>query len=276
MDVATIMSGILAKSRPTLHEDEYRGEDGLIHCRRCGDSRSFRRKNPFGADMIELPKMCRCQQAAEEARRKADEEREARIALDKLRSASLMSAKLAQSRFETWRETPGNAAIRRLCEGYCRKWDEAYRGNRSLLFYGPPGTGKTFAAACIANRLMERNVPVMMTSFVRLMGEDNELLDQLDRARLLVIDDLGAERGTETALEAVYNIVDTRYRQGKPMILTTNLTLDEMAHADIRRERIYDRLREGCYPVEFRGTSWRKRHTDDDWWSNLTKEDEAE
>ena len=76
----------------------------------------------------------------------------------------------------------------------------------------------------------------------------------------LIIDDLGAERSTDYALEKVYNIVDSRYRAKKPLILTTNLSMDEMKDtADLRYGRIYDRIFELCYPMQFVGPSWRRR-----------------
>ena len=74
------------------------------------------------------------------------------------------------------------------------------------------------------------------------------------------IDDLGAERGTDFTLEKVYDIIDSRYRSGKPAIFTTNLTMGQMKECtDIRYNRIYDRIFEMCYPVKFSGLSWRKR-----------------
>ena len=77
-------------------------------------------------------------------------------------------------------------------------------------------------------------------------------------AKLLILDDLGTERNTDYALEKVYNIIDSRSRASKPMILTTNLSLDEMMDAtDIRYKRIYDRILETCYPVEISGDSFR-------------------
>ena len=82
----------------------------------------------------------------------------------------------------------------------------------------------------------------------------------MNDAKLAILDDLGAERGTEYALEKVYDIVDSRYRRKLPMLLTTNLTLDEMkAETDIRYVRIYDRIFEVCYPMLFEGISWRRQ-----------------
>ena len=138
--------------------------------------------------------------------------------------------------------------------------------NQGLLFYGDVGTGKTFAAACIANYLLAERTSVVMTSFVKLLNsmqsfkeDDEKLISRLNQAKLLIIDDLGAERGSDFTLEKVYNIIDSRYRARKPVILTTNLGLKEMKETtDIRYSRIYDRIFEVCYPMQFTGKSWRK------------------
>ena len=80
-----------------------------------------------------------------------------------------------------------------------------------------------------------------------------------DTYPLLVIDDFGMERGTEYALEQIYNIIDSRYRSRKPLIVTTNLTLTELKNPqDTAHARIYDRLLELCTPIACTGPSMRK------------------
>ena len=60
-------------------------------------------------------------------------------------------------------------------------------------------------------------------------------------------------------LQCIYNIVDSRYRSRKPLIVTTNLTLDEIRHPqDTVHARIYDRLLEMCIPISCTGVSFRK------------------
>ena len=55
------------------------------------------------------------------------------------------------------------------------------------------------------------------------------------------------ERGTEYGLEQVFNVIDSRYRSGKPLIVTTNLTLDDLRNPeDTAHSRIYDRLLSIC------------------------------
>jgi DNA replication protein DnaC len=87
-------------------------------------------------------------------------------------------------------------------------------------------------------------------------------VDRLCCCPPLIIDDFGMERGTEYALEQIYNIIDSRYRSRKPLIVTTNLTLDDIRHPqDTAHARIYDRLLEMCVPVSCIGVSFRKETT---------------
>ena len=59
----------------------------------------------------------------------------------------------------------------------------------------------------------------------------NQFINSLNRYSLLIIDDLGIERNSDFALEQVFNVIDSRYRSKKPLIITTNLTLSELNNA---------------------------------------------
>ena len=75
----------------------------------------------------------------------------------------------------------------------------------------------------------------------------------------LLIDDLGIERNSDFALEQVFNVIDSRYRSKKPLIITTNLTLSELNNAaDIAHKRIYDRILERCIPVRINNRNIRQ------------------
>lgn len=154
---------------------------------------------------------------------------------------------------------------------YCTHWEEMYRENLGLLFWGRPGNGKTFAAACIANALLKLPQPgtptVKMTTFGtvlnRLPGmsaQDKErYLEDFRSCDLLILDDFGMERQTEYAREQVFGIIDGRYLSRKPLIVTTNLSLQELKHpADLAQQRIYDRILDLCVPVCFDGESLRQ------------------
>ena len=67
------------------------------------------------------------------------------------------------------------------------------------------------------------------------------------------------KRNTDYAMEQMFSIVDSRYRSGKPLIVTTNLKLDELKHPpDLAHARIYDRILERCAPILFAGKNFRE------------------
>ena len=164
-----------------------------------------------------------------------------------------------------------NGAVPQLAwaRQYVEHWPEMRRENMGLLFWGPAGTGKTFAAACIANALVDLEVGVRMITLgealLNLFGMSGEeriqYLEVLTTCGLLILDDFGVERRTPYAREQVYEIVNRRYLSGRPMVVTTNLTLDELKNADRDDSRIHDRVLERCVPVCFDGTSLRQEKT---------------
>ena len=135
-----------------------------------------------------------------------------------------------------------------------------------LLLWGGVGTGKSFFAGCIANALLAQGVSVLMTNFAKILGAVTGMYGMerqrfLNTYSLLILDDLGAERNSEYALEQLFRVVDSRYQSRKPMIVTTNLTLEELKHpSDLAHERIYDRLLERCVPVKMNGKNIRTIH----------------
>ena len=79
----------------------------------------------------------------------------------------------------------------------------------------------------------------------------NQIIQNLVDYPLLIIDDLGIERNSEFALEQVYNVIDSRYCKMLPLIVTTNLGLNEMKSKDLdtAHQRIYSRILEMCVPI---------------------------
>ena len=253
-------------------DGDYLDDEGLLCCGKCHTRKQLvvhlpeglRRSETETTMTVGVP--CECRKKAIEQEERLEQERKEMEAVAALKRQSLMDDRLADATFENFQQTKQNARQLRLCRRYAECFNEMMEKNQGLLFYGGVGTGKTYAAACIANYLLNRRRSVVMTSFVKLLEsmmnfkeDDSVLISRLNRAKLLIIDDLGAERSTDFALEKVYDIVDSRYRAKLPVILTTNLSMDELMQAtDIRYTRIYDRIFEMCYPLEFVGRSWRK------------------
>jgi len=239
-------------------------------CSVCGELRERYIDFPLydGSGLTERRKvgcMCRCERERQDAYEKRMKFEEEQRRIDELRQLSLMDARLRNVNMASFWVTDENRRYYTIAKRYIDNFQKLYEKGQGLLFWGDVGTGKSFTAAAIANELLNRKCSVIMTSFVKLLGEigisaNNEYIDRLNQAKLLVVDDLGAERGTDYALEKVYDIIDSRYRCKKPIILTTNLSLQHMKTCeDMRYSRIYDRVFEMCYPVKFDGMSWRKK-----------------
>ena len=258
----------------TRNDGDYEDESGILICGKCGEPRQRfmlfddpTDDDPEHKSELKVVTMCRCEREEEERERRKEEAAKDMEKIQRLRNASLLDEKLRGATFDAYKVTKYNERNLKLCRRYAMKFDQMVEKDQGLIFWGSVGTGKSFAAACIANSLLDRKVPVVMTSFVKLLevfqsGRDEEtsILNRLGYAKLVIFDDLGAERGTDFALEKVYNIVDSRYRKNLPMILTTNLTIEEMkSEVDMRYRRIYDRVFETCYPMQFTGPSWRMK-----------------
>lgn len=265
--------GNLIPDRRKPEGDDYYGEDGLLYCGKCRTKKEsrimvpdFRRDDGAKRETV-VPVICKCKQdemKAEEERRKHEEEMQR---LNALRKSSLIEEKFRSATLANFQKTEDNQKLYAVAKKYIENFPQMEQENQGLLFYGVVGTGKSFTAACIANELLNNRTSVVMTSFVKILQEiqkpqtdESEFMAKLNSPRLLIIDDLGTERNTEYALEKVYNVIDSRYRVRKPLILTTNLSLQEMQDTpDIRYKRIYDRIFEMCYPVRAAGRSWREQ-----------------
>lgn len=247
--------------------DDYIGSDGLLYCGQC-NTRKERKITWFDGKQKKVPIMCKCRADEERLKKERMQKEEEMRSIQRIRISSMIDDTFRTACFVNFQIRNGNERHLKIAKKYCIEFSKMYEQNQGLLFWGTVGTGKSYTAACIANYLLEENTSVVMTSFVRILQEmqgfdrerEEAFINKLNRVKLLIIDDLGAERSTDYALEKVYGIIDNRYRAKKPLILTTNLTLWQMQDAtDIRYARIYDRIFEMCYPVEFSGVSWRKR-----------------
>lgn len=255
-----------------MKKKEIVGADGFLCCSVCGETIEREMMVPLldGSNRkrkMRVICMCRCQREEKEAYEKRLRFEEEQRTIDNLRQLSLMDARLKPVRFSTYKVTEENRKVFGIAKRYVENFGEMFSNGQGILFWGNVGTGKSYTAAAIANELLVQMQSVIMTSFIKLLDEmsdidrdDGEYIAKLNRAKLLIIDDLGAERGTDFALEKVYDIIDSRYRSGKPIILTTNLEISYMKSCnDIRYSRIYDRVFEMCYPVKMDGLSWRKK-----------------
>ena len=198
--------------------------------------------------------------------RREKEEAEAReqmIQIQRMKSRGIQERHLLDWRFDIAQETD----TIRWAKKYVAEWRKVKAENLGLLLWGDVGTGKSFAAACIANALLEQMVPVLMTNFSKILNqmgamyteERYQYIASLNHYSLLIIDDLGIERSTEYAKEQVYAVIDERYKANLPLIITTNLTINEIRNPEnVADARIYSRVLEMCTPVHVGGADRRQ------------------
>lgn len=249
-----------AESDYLKDEDEIR--DGIHYCRVCGEAKQS--LEDFGTEIGELLMniACACEVRRKEAEEKHFRMRQEADRQERVRNIGLRHKSLIDSRFEV--DDGQNAGATKVMRQYAANWRDMQEANIGLALYGSVGTGKTFFAACICNEVIERGGTAYMLSVAEILDrasnfkQDDELMQRIRYWDLLVIDDLGAERDTSYAEEQVYKVIDARYKSGKPMMVTTNLSLDKEAEG-IAKSRIMDRVKEMCaVQVPIVGQSRRK------------------
>lgn len=270
MDVNAMVSALEARAAEAIkaEEGDYIGGDGLLYCHKCHTKKQTE-VNILGT--IRRP-MCLCRCAAE--KKAAEEEeykrREFEQKVNELRRKGFPEADMRNWTFSN--DDLTNEKITKAAQRYVENFSELRKSGKGLLLYGNTGTGKTYTACEIANALIDKGYPVLVTNFARILNtlqgtfEKQEYIDSFNSYQLLVIDDLGIERDTAYAKEQVFNIIDSRYRSGLPMVITTNLTMEKIKNPeDIENRRIYDRILERCFPIEVGGSSRRRKAVREDY-----------
>lgn len=123
----------------------------------------------------------------------------------------------------------------------CRKYAAGFgMGSGNLLFSGGAGLGKTYLSACIARVVTDRGFSVAYESAGNLFAkleknrfhpdEDSQAeVNRLMQSDLLILDDLGTELPGSFVVSALYTLLNDRLMSGKPMIISTNFSVDELA-----------------------------------------------
>ena len=123
----------------------------------------------------------------------------------------------------------------------CRRYAMTFApSSGNLLFVGGTGLGKTFLSACIARTVADRGYSVVYESASHLFSkleqakfspneENRREAERFTACDLLIIDDLGTEMPGQFVTAALYSLVNDRMLAGKPMVISTNLNVDEMS-----------------------------------------------
>lgn len=237
-------------------KNSYRDESGLLRCRDCGQP-----LETYVEAMGEvLPVVCACDVRAEEAQKQAEQRAKAERTAE---NSPLYDAGYDGCTFE--RDAAPDSPASRQSRAYVEHWAEMEQKNFGLLFAGPLGTGKSYYAAAIVNALRARGVSALIVTASRLINSvrsaknPQEIIDSLNKFRLVALDDLGAERDTDYAVEQLENFVNCRSLRKKPLIVTTNLPKKDLdSSANTAYARVFDRVKVMCCcPIVLTGPSRR-------------------
>jgi DNA replication protein DnaC len=236
---------------------------GILHCGRCRTAKQTVKM--LGGKERKVDCLCRCANEAYEKEKKAAQKQEEFDKVFSTRKTGISSQRHQGWTFET--DDGSNKETIDKMRRYAEAMASEDPPQSGLLLYGPVGTGKSFCAACVCNYLYKHGVPAAMVNLPTVLNalsdiktDKNQYLSDLMKYPLLVLDDFGVERQTDFALEQVFNVIDERYRCGKPLIITTNIPLEDFRNPkDLNHKRIYDRILEICSPILVAGASRREQ-----------------
>ncbi|HEY3227758.1 MAG TPA: ATP-binding protein [Roseiflexaceae bacterium] len=210
------------RSTPTAHMATFSDEEATHPtsepvCEQCAGAGYYKEAVPFGHPHFGVLFPCACK-LAEKERRRIEE-------LERISNLELFRDKT----FESF--NPDIPGVRRA---YIRAVEYARRPQGWLVLFGNYGAGKTHLAAAIANVALKRQtrvlfaiVPDLLDHLRSTFGPSSEVAydDRFETIRevpLLILDDLGTENTTPWAREKLFQIINYRYNDALPTVITSN------------------------------------------------------
>lgn len=255
-----------------LNHNEYI-KDNRIFCKNCEDS--CIEISPDKTHIVHVNCSCETKRIREEE--KEAKEKEAMKKYNSLIQNSLLGERFKNVSFDNIdlnRPDSFTTATER-CKKFCDNWDKIKEEGQGIYLYGDYGTGKTHLTACIGKELLSKNIPVVFTSFIEISKQlrdiysnaghetESSLIYKLTNVDLLVIDDIGAEivkkNGQDNFMqEKIYDIVNRRYYNKKPIIFSSNYSIAELLENRGLEQRTVDRIAEmSTVRLKLEGESYR-------------------
>ena len=219
--------------------------DNFIHkkfkkCEFCG-----KELEPIGLDYLYVNispesieyQRCTCDKSKEYWKEKdkqdAEEQKRKRFRnmINVIYKQNYVGRKYQELNFENFSIDLNNKNAVKMANDYINKNKDKILSN-GLIIMGESGVGKTHLAAAIVNKLIENDKIVLMGRLTTLLDmiketfrdnakSENELIELYSNVDMIIIDDLGTEKISSWALEKLYTIIQNRFENGLPIIITT-------------------------------------------------------
>ena len=254
----------------TLDETEEYIKDDIIYCKKCNTPRMC-----MGITRM-VRCICKCQAEDYKKEQELERQKEKQRIVDKIKKTSLLGDKYRNVSFNN--TDISNEEFKKIftrCKKYCEVAGQVLDKGIGIYLFGNKGTGKSRLTACMANQLMENYHTVLYTNFSEISkyircsfgktGEtEYEFLDRLSSIDFLFIDDFGTELVTKNdqdlwLQEKVFEVVNKRYNNNKPIIFTSNYSLRQLIEERGIADKTIDRINEMCEVMKLEGDSYRKK-----------------
>lgn len=187
--------------------------------------------------------------------------------VDKIIKNSKMSKRNLNYKFDNFEVNSNNKKVYQSLKEYSEKLANSVE-RKGLILAGNNGVGKTHLACSIANELIKNGIPIIYGTLINLLAElkntydvynnisEMKIIKLYEKVDLLIIDDLGKEKPSEWGLEKLFTIINSRYENNLPVIITTNYDqnslIDRLSiNGEIETAKsIISRLYEMCYLVK--------------------------
>ena len=227
-------------------------------CQFCGKENPRHGLVMFGTVIMWQPFVSRCdcpeaqaywkkydedRRTAEEAEKQAEKRRQKQERIDRILGRSGIKKRFRNRTFTNFKtDTPERLRCYKIAKRYADTFAERYNNGDGLYIEGTNGTGKTHLAAAIALQLIGEGIPVICKTSSDLLLDikkaydskevsESRALDVYKTVDLLIIDDLGKEQCSDWSMSTLYSILNDRYEDMKPTIVTTNYGAEDLIKA---------------------------------------------
>lgn len=246
----------------TINQEEEYEKEGIIYCKKCNEPRTS--YLDFMDKYMRIP--CACQRAE----KKSLELKKNSLIGKRYKDVAFNNTEITSEEFQE---------VFNRMRKYCSVADIVLSRGIGVYLYGDKGRGKTHLTACMVNELTNRLHSVLFTNFSEIsqairstfgkrieLGagkSEQELLRKISNVEFLFIDDFGTEkvtRGNEDLWlqSKIYDIVNDRYVNDKPIIFTSNYSLRELVEDRGVADKTVDRIMEMTEIIKLEGVSYRK------------------